>query len=84
MDASLIERRLPSSTAEIAQLEAHVRSQLIGRIRHFHIIVRDEGLVLKGLASTYYAKQLAQHAVMQGSKVPILANDIMVAGAVGR
>jgi hypothetical protein len=33
---------------------------------------------LQGLASTYYAKQLAQHAAMDLADLPILANEIEV------
>jgi hypothetical protein len=40
--------------------------------------VRDDGLVLRGHARTYYAKQLAQHAVMEFTKLPIRANEIEV------
>jgi hypothetical protein len=35
-------------------------------------------LVLCGHAHTYYAKQLAQHAVMEASSLPIRANEIDV------
>jgi hypothetical protein len=41
-------------------------------------MVRDGGLVLRGRAHTYYAKQLAQHAVMDNHPLPILANEIEV------
>jgi hypothetical protein len=41
-------------------------------------VVRGCGLVLTGQASTYYAKQLAQHAVMEATALPILANEIDV------
>jgi hypothetical protein len=34
--------------------------------------------VLRGRARTYYAKQLAQHAVMQATALPILRNEIEV------
>jgi hypothetical protein len=33
---------------------------------------------LQGRASTYHAKQLAQHATMELVQLPILANDIEV------
>jgi hypothetical protein len=42
------------------------------------LLLRDESLVLKGRAHTYYAKQLAQHAVMQVAKYLLLANEIDV------
>jgi osmotically-inducible protein OsmY len=62
----------------IDQLETHVQSQLNGRIRDFRVQVRERGLILRGQTRTYYAKQLAQQAVMQISAWPILANEIEV------
>lgn len=63
----------------IEQLEAQVQSRLHGRVRSLRLQLRDSGLVLQGQAATYHAKQIAQHAVMQFSELPILANDIEVA-----
>ena len=45
---------------------------------HFQLVVRDQGLVLRGHAHTYYAKQLAQQAVMETTSLPIQANEIEV------
>lgn len=67
-----------SEAPEIDQLEACVRCQLSGRIRDFQVLSQDNGLVLKGHSRTYYAKQLAQHAVMEATELPILANEIEV------
>ena len=61
------------------ELESHIQCRLSGRIRNLHVVQRDRGLVLQGHALTYYAKQLAQHAVMEASDLPILANEIEVA-----
>ena len=63
---------------EIAQLEAHVRGRLNGRVRDLRLKVRDQGLVLRGQTRTYHAKQLAQHAVLEASGLPIVANEIQV------
>jgi hypothetical protein len=38
-----------------------------------------DGLVLRGRAHTYDAKQLAQHAAMESTTLPILENEIVVA-----
>jgi hypothetical protein len=62
----------------LAQIEQHVRSRLTGRLLDFQCVFRDGGLVLGGHAHTYYAKQLAQHAVMEASSLPIRANEIDV------
>ena len=71
-------RMLPPSLPEMEQLETHVQSRLNGRVRDFRLVVRGCGLVLTGRARTYYAKQLAQHAVMEATALPILANEIEV------
>jgi hypothetical protein len=71
--------RSDTATSEsLARIEEQVRCGLSGRVRDFRLDVRDDGLVLRGHAHTYYAKQLAQHAVMQISSLPILANEIEV------
>ena len=60
------------------QLEAHVQAFLNGRVRDLRVVISADGIVLQGRAYTYYAKQLAQHAVMKATPLPILANDIEV------
>ena len=72
--ATLIRPGVP----EVEQLETHVQSRLSGRVRHFRLVVRGCGLVLTGHTHTYYAKQLAQHAVMEATALPIVANEIDV------
>lgn len=67
-----------SGTDICARLQTHVERRLGGRVRHFHLEVLAEGVVLRGYARSYYVKQLAQHAVMDASDVPILANEIEV------
>jgi hypothetical protein len=55
-----------------------IHDERIDRLLDFRVLVLNEGLVLLGHAATYHAKQLAQHAVMEETKVKILANDIEV------
>jgi len=62
----------------LAHIEAHLRRRLNGRVRNFRLSVRDGGLVLEGHTASFYAKQLAQHAVMEAVDVPIRANKIQV------
>lgn len=62
----------------LAQIEEHVQCRLTGRVRDFRLLVRNHGLVLLGHARTYYAKQLAQHTVMEVTSLPIWANEIEV------
>lgn len=74
------ERRLEFADAPgRLEIETHVQSVLGGRVRDFCLLVREGGLVLHGYARAYYAKQLAQHAVMEATDLPILANEIAVA-----
>jgi hypothetical protein len=60
------------------QLEAQVQQRLGSRVRNLRVVVRPDGLILQGRASTYYVKQLAQHAAMELADRPIVANDIEV------
>ena len=74
-------QQLESATARLDTLdrvEAHVRRSLNGRVRDFRLSIVCGGLVLEGFAQTYYAKQLAQHAVMEATELPIHANEIEV------
>ena len=59
-------------------LVAAVRRRLNGQLRNFGVRVQDGGLTLQGCATTFYAKQLAQHIVMECSEMPIRANEIEV------
>ncbi len=68
------------SHEELDDLETQVQSRLRGWMRDFRLAVRDHGLVLQGQVCSYYAKQLAQHAVMEATPLPIQANDIEVVG----
>jgi hypothetical protein len=63
---------------QLAGIEEHVRCQLLGRVRDFQLVFLDDGLVLRGHVHTYYGKQLAQHAVLATTDLPILANEIEV------
>jgi hypothetical protein len=63
----------------LARIEESVRCRLTGLLRDFQLVFRDKGLVLRGHVHTYFSKQLAQHAVMEASSLPIRANEIVVA-----
>jgi hypothetical protein len=63
---------------ELAQLETDLQSRLRHYIRDFRMTIRDGGLILYGHTRTYYGKQLAQHGVMERSRLPIRANNIDV------
>jgi hypothetical protein len=66
----------------ITQIEQNIRCRLKGRVLDLKVMGTDDGLVLRGRARTYYSKQLAQHAVMVLTKLPIRANEIVVTPAV--
>jgi hypothetical protein len=63
------------SQDELNNLEGTVRRRLNGRVRDFRLLLQDNGLILQGYAFTYYAKQLAQHAVMQATGQPYWPNS---------
>lgn len=68
----------PVTTERLARIEANICGFLSNRVRDFRLLLCDEGLILTGWAKTYYAKQLAQHAVMEAVDLPICANEIKV------
>ncbi len=70
--------RHASVPAEIHRLQVLVERRLARRVRGFRLLVRPEGVVLQGQAASYYAKQLAQHAVMALTGLHILQNEIQV------
>lgn len=63
---------------QMERLEMQVQQRLGSRVRDFHIVERPDGVVLQGRTTTYHAKQVAQHAVMELTGQPIVANDIEV------
>jgi hypothetical protein len=64
--------------AAFEHLELLVQRRLGSRVRDLRVLVRKDGVILQGRAGTYHAKQLAQHAAMELTTLPILANDIEV------
>jgi hypothetical protein len=79
MPASMLPNQVNSvSQSLLQQLMDQVEFKLRGRIREFHVLFSNGGLVLIGCAKSYYAKQLAQHFVMEMTELPISANDIRV------
>jgi hypothetical protein len=64
--------------AEIARLAAHTAEKLRGRLSGLRLELHAGGVVLRGTAQSFYAKQLAQHAVMAGTDLPIVRNEIEV------
>jgi hypothetical protein len=76
-----MKQRRASDTATIeclAQTEERVRSRLTGLVRDFQLVLFEQGLILRGRARNYHAKQLAQHAVMEATSLSIRVNEIEV------
>jgi hypothetical protein len=67
----------PSTLSE-EHLESLLQRRFGNRIRDLRIVPSPNGIILQGRATTYHAKQLAQHAAMELTTAPILANDIEV------
>lgn len=65
---------------EIDILARKVLRLLGGRLRDFRLLIHQNGVILQGIAVSYHAKQLAQHAIMRASPIPIVANEIEVCG----
>ena len=61
-----------------ARLIVHLESKLAGRVSKLQLLFRDNTLVLRGLAPSYYVKQLVQELVMKVSELPLLINEIEV------
>jgi hypothetical protein len=59
-------------------LELQLQRRVGGRVRNLRIVFRSGGIILQGRATTYHAKQLAQHAAMELARMQILANEIEV------
>jgi hypothetical protein len=71
--------RFDATTREgAAELESFLQCHLSGRILFFRLDKSEQGLVLRGLSRTYYAKQLAQEATMAATDLRIVANNIEV------
>ncbi len=66
------------SQEDLDRLVAQVQHELSGRLRDFRLKRRGDGVILMGRAGSYYAKQLAQHAAMEITGLPIHANEIEV------
>ena len=63
---------------QLEALEAALQKRLGSRIRNLEVRVDNGQLILLGQATTYHAKQLAQHFVMVLTQMVIGANKIEV------
>jgi len=75
---SLAVANVDQSTENLDELESHLQTCLSGRVWELHLAFQHDGVVLRGRTRTYYAKQLAQQALMKATAIPIVANEIQV------
>ena len=62
----------------VSRIERIVRCRTGGRIRDLRVDVTDLNVVISGVASTYYAKQLVTHAALDEIPGRMLTNAIEV------
>lgn len=62
----------------VARIERIVRCRTGGRIRDLRVDLTDESVVISGIATTYYAKQLVTHAALDEIPGRMLTNAIEV------
>jgi hypothetical protein len=67
-----------NSDEKLQRALALLRQRLGGRLWKLHLVFEGERVVLRGHALSYYAKQLAQHTIMEELGLPVLANMIEV------
>jgi hypothetical protein len=80
MQTQMTQSAMNSATSNATlKLEESVRSRLNGRVQCFQLVVVSDGVILRGKALSYHAKQLAQHMVMEACSLQILANEVEVA-----
>ncbi len=70
--------KFSTANSGLVELEIRMREKLRGHVRDLELLFVEYGLVLRSLARTYHAKQLAQHFLMTETPMPILANEIEV------
>ena len=67
-----------AAASQAATIRRRVAERTSGQIRDLSVAVVSRGVVLSGRTASFYSKQLAQHAAMQMSELP-LVNEIEVA-----
>ncbi|MBN1853539.1 MAG: hypothetical protein JW829_12480 [Pirellulales bacterium] len=61
-----------------ARIRQRIQAQTCGRVRNLVVTVNGSHVILQGRCSTFYSKQLAQHAAMGVLEDEVLVNDIVV------
>ncbi len=76
--AGSVETALGADTALVSRIERIVRCRTGCRIRDLRVDLSGDRVVISGVASTYYAKQLATHAALDEIRGRSLTNAIEV------
>lgn len=63
---------------ELKQVEASLQSLLRGRVRELRLLSSPQGIVLRGEATTFYGKQLAQNEILKMGRGVLITNEIQV------
>ncbi len=66
----------PKETVE--KIEQHVQCKTNGMIRELRVEFVEGEVIVTGRTRTYYAKQLATHAILSALQDAIVANEIEV------
>ncbi len=72
---------LPSTVVtrqHMPSLEMIIKHRLACSVEQLQLNVENDGIVLKGIAPSWYIKQMAQEIVMEHSTMPIVLIDIHV------
>jgi hypothetical protein len=68
----------PSSSTDLEKLQEQLRQQLRSRVRELRLTLHQGHVLVQGIATSYYAKQLAQHLVLRSLVKTPLVNRIDV------
>ena len=77
VDAAAAHRSAQQQSLEIA-IRQRIEQRLNGRVRNLSVRAYGDVVILEGECSTYYTKQLAQHAAMGVLEEEHLENAIVV------
>jgi hypothetical protein len=66
------------TSTDLETLQELLRQRLRSQVRELHVIPHEGHLLLRGVAISYYAKQMAQHLVLRALGQTPLLNHIDV------
>jgi hypothetical protein len=66
------------TSPDLQQIQEVLHQRLRGQVLDLRVLIRETQIVLQGVAASYYAKQVAQHAVFNVLGAIALVNEIVV------